>query len=663
MGAALPDGNEPSGATDLVRAATGLLRRVVAGLPGGGEERAGQLEMAAEVARAIAHGTHLVIQAGTGTGKSLAYLAPAVVSGKTVVVATATRALQDQLATKDLPLVAAAVGPRFRWAVLKGRANYLCRQRANELRDGSLQPALGELARLTEDLEGSSPEPGRLADQLRRILRWSAETDTGDRADLAFEPSPQAWAMVSVSPRECPGAFRCPSGNQCFAEAARDRAQAADVIVVNTHLYGAHLAADGEVLPPHEVVVFDEAHELEEVMTACLGVELAPGRFRALGAAARALLPAEDGPVAAAVGEVADRMAERLVPEIGHRVWLSGDVGEAQQGLAELLVLARSRLDELMVRLRAAERDPARDDHAALARALSAAGHLADDLARLLAEGERDVLWVDGDRRSPLLRLSPVDVSDALAEALWGSVGAVLTSATIPAGLEARLGLEGARHLKVDSPFDFANHALLYVARHLPDRRRADAEPAVIDELGTLIEAAGGRTLALFTSRRATEAAAQALAGRLRYRLYVQGELPKPRLLAAFATEESSCLFATLGFWQGVDVPGRSLSLVTLDRLPFPRPGDPVADARRERAGDAAFLLVDLPRAATLLAQGVGRLIRGAQDRGVVAVLDSRLATARYRDTLLAALPPMRRTTDRRVVERFLSEALGPSRR
>jgi ATP-dependent DNA helicase DinG len=664
VGAALPGGDEPRGASDLVRAATGLLRRVGAGLPGGGEERAGQLEMAAEVARAIAHGTHLVVQAGTGTGKSLAYLAPAAVSGKTVVVATATRALQDQLALKDLPLVAAAVGPRFRWAVLKGRANYLCRQRASELRDGSLQPALGALAGVSEDLEGPSPEPGRLAEQLRRILRWSTETDTGDRAELAFEPSPQAWAMVSVSPRECPGAFRCPSGNQCFAEAARDRAQAAEVIVVNTHLYGAHLAAGGEVLPPHEVVVFDEAHELEEVMTACLGVELAPGRFRALGAAARVLLPPEDGPVAAAVGEVADRMAERLVPEIGHRVWLSRDVGETQADLAALLILARSRLDELMVRLRAAERDPARDDHhAALTRTLSTAGHLADDLARLLAEGERDVLWVDGDRRSPLLRLSPVDVSDSLAQALWGSVGAVLTSATIPAGLEVRLGLEGARHLEVRSPFDFANHALLYVARHLPDRRRADAEPAVIDELGALIEAAGGRTLALFTSRRATEAAAQALAGRLRYRLYVQGELPKPRLLEAFAAEESSCLFATLGFWQGVDVPGRSLSLVTLDRLPFPRPGDPVADARRERAGDAAFLLVDLPRAATLLAQGVGRLIRGAQDRGVVAVLDSRLATARYRATLLAALPPMRRTTDRRVVEQFLSEALGPSSR
>jgi len=651
-------GEGPVGAPDPARSATALLRRIVAALPGGGEERPGQLEMAAEVARAMARGAHLVVQAGTGTGKSLAYLAPAATSGRKVVVATATRALQDQLATKDLPLVASAVGRPFRWAVLKGRANYLCAQRASELGGGATQPALGALAAATEEPESPPPDPDRLAEQLRRILRWSTGTETGDRADLPFEPSAQAWGMVSVGPRECPGAFRCPSGGRCFAEAARDRAEAADVVVVNTHLYGAHLAAGGEVLPPHEVVVFDEAHELEAVMTASLGVEVAPGRFRALGAAARALLPADDAPVAAGVADVADRMAELLGVRLGQRVWLTGGAGVPARDLEGLVGLARSRLDELSVRLRAAERDPGRDDHPALNRVLRAAGHLAEDLARLLAGGDGDVVWVDGDRRSPVLRLSPVDVSTELNQRLWGSVGAVLTSATIPTGLEAGLGLEGARRLAVPSPFDFATHALLYVARHLPDRRRADAERALIEELGWLIEAAGGRTLALFTSRRATEAAAAALAGRLDHRIYVQGELPKPRLLEAFAAEESSCLFATLGFWQGVDVPGRSLSLVTLDRLPFPRPGDPVTDARRERAGDAAFFLVDLPRAATLLAQGVGRLIRSAEDRGVVAILDSRLATARYRDSLLAALPPMRRTTDRRVVERFLADVL-----
>jgi len=239
-------------------------------------------------------------------------------------------------------------------------------------------------------------------------------------------------------------------------------------------------------------------------------------------------------------------------------------------------------------------------------------------------------------------------------------VTAILTSATIPPRLTERLGLAGSAvdELDVGSPFDYRSHALLYVARHLPDRRRDDSEPALHEELEALIRAAGGRTLALFTSRRATEAASSALRSRLPYRVLEQGELPKGRLLSAFAQEESSCLFATLGFWQGVDVPGRSLSLVTLDRLPFSRPDDPLMQARRDRAGKAAFSLVDLPRAATLLAQGTGRLIRSAQDYGVVAVLDPRLATAGYRGVLLAGLPPMRRTTERRQVEVFLRRVL-----
>jgi ATP-dependent DNA helicase DinG len=270
------------------------------------------------------------------------------------------------------------------------------------------------------------------------------------------------------------------------------------------------------------------------------------------------------------------------------------------------------------------------------------------------------VAWVGGTRRTPALRLSPVDVGPPLAELLWGQVTAVLTSATVPPRLGERLGLGGLpldEH-SVGSPFDYRSHSLLYVARHLPDRRRPESEPALLDELEALVRAAGGRTLALFTSRRATEAAVAALRERLPYRLLAQGDLPKPQLLASFAGDEQSCLFATLGFWQGVDVPGRSLSLVTLDRIPFPRPDDPLVQARRDRAGDGAFRLVDLPRAAALLAQGTGRLIRTADDHGVVAVLDPRLATAGYRGVLLTSLPPMRRTTDRRQVEAFLQQVL-----
>jgi ATP-dependent DNA helicase DinG len=275
------------------------------------------------------------------------------------------------------------------------------------------------------------------------------------------------------------------------------------------------------------------------------------------------------------------------------------------------------------------------------------------------------VAWIAGTGRFPVLRLSPIDVGPPLAATLWGTATAVLTSATIPPRVIERLGLDGfaVDQLDVGSPFDYQNHALLYVATALPDRRSPNATAAVHDELLSLIDAAGGRTLALFTSRKATDEAVASLRPRLAQRIFAQGDLPKALLLTQFARDESSCLFATIGFWQGVDVPGRSLTLVTLDRIPFPRPDDPLLQARRERVGDQAFRLVDLPRAATLLAQGAGRLIRSADDRGVVAVLDRRLATAGYRGALLSGLPPMRRTTHRSRAEDLLREVAGSAPR
>jgi ATP-dependent DNA helicase DinG len=678
--------------------AADLLARVTAGLVAG-EDRPQQLVMCRAVAGAMESGRHLVVQAGTGTGKSLAYLVPATTSGRKVVVATATKALQDQLADKDLPALSEVTGDRFTFAVLKGRANYLCRQRAAEIEGGGIQqrmpveeggeendapPTDGDgSATATGGAPTTDPGDDRLVSHVRRLLRWADRTPTGDRADLDFEPHPRAWSMVSVGPRECPGAFRCPSGRQCFAEAARARAAEADLVVVNTHLYGAHLASEGAVLPEHDVVIFDEAHEVEEVMTQSLGAEVTPGRLRAVVAAARSLARGEAGPAALAdLTEVADRLQRALAERVGSRVLsdpspapTADPENEARQPagrergrgtptpptseedleLARLLELATTRLDRLTGLVRAGEGDGAVDG-ARQARALSAMGHLGGDLARLAGRTGDEVAWVDGESRAPVLRLSPIDVGPPLAEQLWGQVTAVLTSATIPPRLDERLGLGGfpTDEISVGSPFDYRSRSLLYVARHLPDRRRPESEPALLDELEALIRAAGGRTLALFTSRRATATAAAELRERLPYRLLEQGELPKSRLLREFAEDETSCLFATLGFWQGVDVPGRSLSLVTLDRLPFPRPDDPLLQARRDRAGERAFRMVDLPRAATLLAQGAGRLIRSADDAGVVAVLDSRLATAGYRGVLLSGLPPMRRTTDRRQVAEFL---------
>jgi ATP-dependent DNA helicase DinG len=477
--------------------------------------------------------------------------------------------------------------------------------------------------------------------------------------------------MLSVGPRECPGAFNCPSGGSCFAEAARDRAATADVVVVNTHLYGAHLASGGVVLPEHDVVVFDEAQELEEVMTSSLGVEVSPGRFRALITAARALVEQRDTDLLDSLGAVGEQLGALLGDRVGTRVLHDEarppvDDRELAELLARAAELSRRVTDALrrggaQRTLLADDGDRADPDRTSRkTRALQAATHLAEDLNRLVARRDGEVAWVDGTRRNVRLRLSPVDVGPALAGILWGEVTSVLTSATIPPRIVERVGLDGfpTEELNVGSPFDYRSHALLYVARHLPDRRAPGAEEALHEELSLLLAAAGGRTLALFTSRRATEAAAEALAPELPYTLLLQGELPKGRLLEEFARDETSCLFATLGFWQGVDIPGRALSLVTIDRLPFPRPDDPLLQARRDRAGGRAFSIVDLPRAATLLAQGAGRLIRNAEDRGVVAVLDPRLATASYRGVLLSTLPPMRRSVDRAEVESFLRRAL-----
>ena len=473
------------------------LDKITAQMPGG-EHRPEQQEMCRAVAEALVTGTHLVVQAGTGTGKSLAYLVPAALSGKKVVVATATKALQDQLAQKDLPMVEAGLGlpAPLDYAVLKGRSNYVCRQRVAEVGSGGIQPELGdegaepaderEAAGADEDTARDAAPPEGLVDEVRTLVAWSQTSATGDRADLSFEPSSRAWAMVSVGPRECPGAFNCPSGGRCFAEAARDRAAAADVVVVNTHLYGAHLASGGAVLPEHDVVVFDEAHQLEEVMTSSLGVELTPGRFRSLVTAARSLVEQRDTDLLDALASAGEQMGTLLGDRVGTRVL--HEVGRPQaedRELAELLTrageLARRVTDAL--RRGGAQRTLLTDDAGTAdpdrasrkTRTLQAAAHLAEDLHRLVARTDAEVAWVDGTRRNVRLRLSPIDVGPALAGMLWGAVTSVLTSATIPPRIVERVGLERfpTEELNVGSPFDYRAHALLYVARHLPDRRGA----------------------------------------------------------------------------------------------------------------------------------------------------------------------------------------------
>lgn len=611
------------------------LASIVAELPGGGEVRDGQREMAEAVEASIASGRHLVVQAGTGTGKTLAYLLPAVRSHGRTVVATATKALQDQLAAKDLPFLAehAAEGARdFSWAILKGRSNYVCRQRVHEL----LEDRKGKLDIGTDD-------PGLVA-----VLGWAAETEVGDRAELAVEPRAPVWDAVSVGSDECPGAAKCPKGETCFAEAARQRANEADVIVVNTYLYGTHLAAGGVILPPHDLVVLDEAHRFEEVISSTAGSELSAGRVSATAYAIGRVI-ADDG----LVGDIlaaGTRIGDVLDGLLGQRL------DPAPKELVTQLTQLRPKLDDASAALRKVpDADP--DVVARRNRATRQLTGLLDDVAAATVVPTGSVSWVEGRAGSARLRIAPIDVGALLRDVLWEETTAVLCSATIPPKLPERLGMPGANTdvLDVGSPFDYETNALLYCAAHLPDPRQ-DRAAAVQDEIAHLIDAAGGRTLALFTSWRAMQEAADGLRDRITTPLIVQGELPKPALLERFTAEPETSLFATMSFWEGVDIPGASLSCVVIDKLPFARPDDPLLEARREKIGRQAFDLIDLPRAVTLLAQGAGRLIRTANDRGVVAVLDPRLATARYRWDLVRGLPPMRRTRDRSEVEAFLRD-------
>jgi len=639
------------------------LARAAEGLPNH-EDRPEQLAMAEAVGQAIERRRHLVVQAGTGTGKSLAYLVPALALGERVVVSTATKALQDQLAGRDLPQLTRSLGVRFTFAVLKGRSNYVCRQRVAELTGGdprAQQMQLGEV--------GPSPKGGlgALGREVLRLVAWASGTKTsgtkkatagqlvsGDRAELAWEPSEAAWAQVSTGWRECPGAAQCPSGGECFAEAARRRAGEADVVVVNTHLYATSLSIkEAELLPPHDLVVFDEAHELEDIVSAAFGFDLSQARLVALARSARALVA--DASVAGDVEDGATLLGGVLRP---HRDLalvrpLNDDVSRA-------LGLVRGRASRMLEELRKAGRASDAAPEPRRLRAQKAVSHLIDDVNEILELPDSHIAWVEGPEHAPVLRVAPIDVGGALTERLWKTEGAptaVLASATIPPRLGDRLGLSPGSYDEIDvgSPFSYEDQALLYCPVHLPDPRAANFEAAMHDELVALIEASQGRALALFTSWRAMQAAAEAVRGRTPWNIFTQSDLPKPKLVAEFTADEHSCLFATMGFWQGVDVPGPSLSLVTIDRIPFPRPDDPLLRARRAALGTRAFELIDVPRAATLLAQGVGRLVRSREDRGVVAVLDRRLGKAPYRWHLVRALPPMRRTRSRAEVEAFLA--------
>jgi ATP-dependent DNA helicase DinG len=628
---------------DVVGALT-LLDRITAHLPGGGENRDGQRQMVAAVARTFSRREHAIIEAGTGVGKSLAYLVPAAMSGHRVVIATATKNLQDQLAQKDAPTVA-AVSSRTRVAVLKGKNNYLCRNRAAANAGGT---------QLNFD-DGTSVPRG-VADQMRQILRWAEETETGDRDELSFEIDPRAWRGLSVTPQECLGRAQCPQGHNCFHELAKDRAAESSIVIVNTHLYAAHLASGSMLLPAHEFVVFDEAHEILDIFASLLGTSLNASRLRAFATVAKAVV----GPAFADSANDLVASAERLatILEIQYDAQDLTGLGTDAQREIDTAATLTTRLVEL---IRTTETSGA-ENEARKIRALGPGVHLSNDLARVAHPQPGEILYLSRRDKEIDLEVNLVDVGPRLHDDLWGDVSAVLTSATIPDSLPAQLGLADVKIETFASPFDYPHHSLLYVPAGFPGRNESGAEEAIIDELVTLIDAAGGRTLALFTNRAVMNRVAEAVEAKIDTPVLVQGTLSRQRIIERFRDSSEASLFAVTSFWQGIDVPGHSLSLVTIDRLPFSVPNDPLLKARQELSSNP-FFEVDLPRATMLLAQGVGRLIRNRTDRGVVAVLDTRLAEARYRSALFKKLPPMKRTRDQAEVTAFLRElrAAAPS--
>ncbi|MGY4908038.1 ATP-dependent DNA helicase [Micromonospora aurantiaca (nom. illeg.)] len=695
------------------RAGAGELLTAAVGAVPGGAARPGQQQMAEAIERSIASGEHLLVQAGTGTGKSLAYLAPALTVDGPVVVSTATLALQSQLVEHDLPRLADAVEPvlgrRPTFAVLKGRHHYLCLARLDSSVEDEPDDALFDAPRAGNS--GGTKwlgEAGRLGKQVQRLRDWAEETATGDRDELDPGVDDQVWRSVSMPARECVGASRCPFGQECFAEASRARAREADIVVTNHSLLAVDMLAGRHIVPPHRLLVVDEAHELADRVSSAAQAELVPELIDRSTRRARPLLRPD---VAERLTEAGDALAVGLAEAPAGR--LTAGLPPALREACTLLDSATRAALEGIGDVKADDPDPVRKQQAK-----AVLDELSTTAQRLLEEADHDVAWVEkpdnGSRRA--LVVAPLSVAGTLATHLYDERTVVATSATLALGgrfdtVARALGLdapppappspaaaaiataaaagrspvtpvaaaEGSRasigtvpategpgwsSLDVGSPFDYARQGILYVAAHLPRPSVSGLPGPAGEELLALVEALGGRTLGLFSSRRAAQQAAELVRARTDLPVLLQGEEALPLLVRRFREVRESCLFGVMSLWQGVDVPGDACQLVVIDRLPFPRPDEPLAAARAaavDAGGGSGFAAVSVPIAAVRLAQGVGRLIRATGDRGVVAVLDSRLETARgYGPFLRRSLPPFWYTT-RPEVARGALERLAKS--
>ncbi len=633
-----------------------LLDKVVAAIPDG-EERVEQRDMANAVHEAFELKQHLAVQGPTGVGKSIAYLIPAILAarkGRRTVIVTSSKALQDQLAAVELPFLQSVLDHQFSFAVLKGRSNYLCEAAASEVRvqiSGMGQQGL-DLGSVTAtgDLDLSEDE---LKSELDEILEWADSTMTGDMAELESTPHWRSWSSVSVGPGECIGAAKCSFASKCWSELARASADEADILVVNAHLYGAHIQTGGALLPEHSQLVIDEAHEFEDSIVGSLSIELTPARIENLLRTHRRCM-AEDDKVTKALRAAAEGLEDSL-RLVGVARLRDGLTDELTAAVTTASAAADRALNSLKLALRSAGASSAKHR---IETAIRSADSLVVDTTALLGKLQNgSVLWVEqtrGDKYA--LRLTRIDVAATLRARAWeeNEITVVCCSATLDEGTAGRLGLD-AHYLSVPSPFNFSDNSVLYVPKiHKPNH--PDWPVDVADEIEHLVRVANGRTLALFTSTRMLRMTVEACRERLDgFTILAQGDAPNPVLQEQFLADENASLFATASFWTGMSSPGTTCSVVVIDKIPFPVPSDPIIEARCEMVGDAAFMQVSVPAAGMQLAQGVGRLIRNATDRGVVAVCDSRLAEARYRSQILNLLPPMRRVRNRDFVDRFIT--------
>ena len=641
----------------------------------GGKPRLGQIEMAEAVANALNDRHHLLVQAGTGTGKSLAYLVPALVHGKKVLVATATLALQRQLVERDLPKIKAALDKELNreitFAIYKGVGNYICLQKLNNAPDDPEAQALLEVSTLESDA--------------KRLRAWAqSKGASGDRDD-APDVDQRVWHASSVSGRECIGADECPSGSKCFAALAKAKAQTADIVVTNHTLLAIEIVDSHPILPERDAIVLDEAHEFSDRTTGAVTEELTAPRVSRAAGMARKHMPGKVSDSFVKASEKFTAAVADYALDLKSDPMKAGRLDQVPKELEASMRKIKEAIGGILQLITADEQIIDPNTMAERARVKGALNEINQTITKLLKPGGSHVLWFEPTFST--LYLAPLSVSDVLRKNLLTKTPVIATSATLTVGKsfdsiaksigfvvgekdeedgedistkssEDEMDPANLKILDVGSPFDFANQAMLYLPKDLPEPTRDGPAKEALVELGELIQAAGGRTLALFSSWRGVEAADEYLRkvlSDLKLPIITQrrGDSVAP-LVEKFAKDEKSILLGTISLWQGIDVPGPSCTLVAIDRIPFPRPDEPVLAARAaqaDAAGGSGFMQISLPRAALLLAQGTGRLIRSLDDRGVVAILDSRIVNKRYGSILLNSMPAFWRTNDGDVIK------------